>query len=531
MNLLTRLACILLLAGAASMLTHCEKDSLVDDPSTANQALDFRDGHIPDILCADLCDDNLSDFSDLEADAPFPESYNGVTLSAVARNGIDPLEVWVFDTDRTLEEAEECKKFDDPDLLFPGGPFGKVLIIQDEDVSTCANDRLQGGAVNVDFTALGTVTISCLTFFDTEEQEIYEGQPVSGVMTFFDADFNRIGDDFVPIPATEDGGAVVVEIGFSGVAYMQILFLGSGAVSSICTRVDTPECPIEASVLNFEEFEENEVITESGAVSITGIPTPAITFDTQDPDMCSTFDDYDMLLPLPIDGLPPAFGFGNVLVNQHKSKKACANADPRGGSIAFGFPTVSTIHSMAFVDTEEEGYVTFYGPGDAYISTLPIPNTPDGGVDFLVANVEGVAKMIVDFGGSGGIDFICYTPSDEVVEPTEYAGCTRDWKWWKKHKSQAEDCLDLESNGYCGYSYSEILDLKPGGRDDRFLIKEIVAADLNEACNGASIDIIFDAYDIATAELACEPFYPESKGILLQLQHFNKGLIGPGACE
>ena len=226
---------------------QCEKDALQADMSSGNAALQTRDSHIPDVLCKDLCADidgaTLVDFSDLTPDKPFPDDYNGVTLSAVSTDGTIPLKVWVFDTDRTLEEAEQCAKFDDDDLLFPDGPFGNVLVIQDENVNTCANDRRRGGIVTVDYRALGTVTINCLTFFDTEEVGSYEGQKVSGALLVYDEDGNRIGD-FIPIPAVPDGGATVVEVGISGIAFFQVVFLGSGAVSSICLSVDdnNPGC-------------------------------------------------------------------------------------------------------------------------------------------------------------------------------------------------------------------------------------------------------------------------------------------------
>ncbi len=523
----------LLIAFAVIALSvSCERDGLTGEALAGDQ-LATRDGHIPDVLCPDVCEDLFFGFEELPADQPFPDDYFGATITAVDHNG-NPAEVWVFDTDRTAKEAKECAEFNDIDLLFPDGPFGNVLVIQEAGVTTCANDAQRGGTVLVDLRAVGLSTINCITFFDTEEEGIdpSDGSIFSGLIAFGDEDGNLIA--FEEIPGVEDGGAAIIEPNQSGVAFMEFIFLGSGAVSGICLSVDQPACPEEASVLDFEGLAENTPVNSVNGVAIDAYPTPAIAFNTASPTMCPDFDDDDMLFNAPIPGLSPGFEFGNVLVNQHQTKTGCANADPRGGTIAFTFPYLSSVSSMAFQDTEESGYVTFYGPGDTYLTTLPIPVTPDGGFAYLTAGVDGVAKMVVDFNGSGGIDEICYVESDVVNEPVEFTGCTAPKQWWRYNLDMVCEIVDLEEENGCGQTIPIVLATKIKGNSYRLLNKEYVTAFLNVACGGAPFDGLIAETWMAAGTLLqnCDQEIPEeSMPILLQLQHFNEGVIGPGSCD
>ena len=216
----------------------CEKDAL-QSVSPENDQVQTR-GEIIGEICADNCDENsvLIDFNDLEPDQAVPPIYGGAAITATTSTGT-PLEVWVFDTDRTLEEARECSEFNDDDLLFPDGPFGNALVIQEDGITECANDRRFGGIVTVDFTGVpGIVHINCMTFFDTEERATNPetGEPYSGAVFLLDEDLSLIKE--VLIPGLLNGQATGVEIDADEVAFMQVVLLGSGALTGICLDID-----------------------------------------------------------------------------------------------------------------------------------------------------------------------------------------------------------------------------------------------------------------------------------------------------
>ena len=237
-----------LLAVATLGLGSCEKDALGGDaPGSDNARISTRE--IPEVLCRDLCQGELYDFNDLQENQVVTE-YHGTQMRAYEILSRNPftfsetpnLQLRIFDT----VDPDQCNTFNDDDLIFPDGTFGNVLIIQQVGKPNCANDNQKGGLIEMDFTGAspsGTVTISCLTLFDTEEQAKVEGSAVSGAIFLYDEDGNPIGD-FIHIPAVTDGGAQVVEINQSGIAKMGVLFLGSGAISSICVTPDddNPGC-------------------------------------------------------------------------------------------------------------------------------------------------------------------------------------------------------------------------------------------------------------------------------------------------
>ncbi len=405
---------MLFLAVVAMAMASCDEVSPVE---LRDEHEDIQGGEECKMLCTEepgFENSIVMDFAEFEEGDVVTETQ-GVQLSAIRRlagGAQEPGRVMIFDT----QDPSECAAANDPDLVFPDGPFGNVAIIQEGD-KDCPDDNLHGGTIEFDFfdSYPAGVTINCLDLLDTEEGGIINGQPVNGAIVLFgrneDGTFFQIGD-LIPVPATADGEAQVLDIGVSGVSRMVFLAVASGAISNICfTPNVAPECENGGTLLDFEEFEENEVITASKGVTITGAITPAITFDTQDPEMCNKFDDYDMLFP--------DMEFGNILVNQHRSKTDCANADMRGGTLTFEFEGTNTINSMDIFDTEEEGgTVTFYGPGDAMITTIAIPVIADGEYQSVAPGIQGVMKFVMDFAGSGGVDNICFTP-EEMETPEE----------------------------------------------------------------------------------------------------------------
>ena len=218
----------------------CEKDAL-QDVTQPNDRVDARD--IID-HCVNNCGEEsiLLDFDDMPADAVLPASVmEGMTITAVKPNG-DPAEVWVFDTDR-LPGDITSPDFNDDDLLFPDGPFGNALVIQ-EDGMTVANDRQRGGTITVDFTGVdGDVYVNCMTFLDTEERGIspVTGLPYSGAVYLYDSEGALIKE--VDIPIGGNNQSISLTIDAAAVATMDIQFLGSGAISDFCLTVDDdPGC-------------------------------------------------------------------------------------------------------------------------------------------------------------------------------------------------------------------------------------------------------------------------------------------------
>ncbi len=278
--------------------------------------------------------------------------------------------------------------------------------------------------------------------------------------------------------------------------------------------------------------------------TVYGYPTQVVTFDFFNPDLCPDFDDNDLVIPETNQNVNKLSEPYTSLVNQHRSKNDCANADPRGGSIVFEFEYFSRVNSFVVWDTEETGYVTFYGANDEFLSFQALPIQGDG--EFCQVQISSpndpaeVAKMVVDFGGSGAISDLCITvdaPGQGIdptpVPPSEFDGCTRDWKYWRDNKDQTEDpsCPNIFETTLCEMTFAEILDMQPKGRDAILLLKEVVAEELNTICLGAPFSLVAEAYSKAVTELACNPIPSEDKWALLVLRHFNQGLIGPGACE
>ncbi len=222
-----------LLAIASLGLSSCEKDALGgEDLSGENPRISTRE--TPDVLCRDLCDGILLDFSEFN-EFDVVSEYQDIAISAWSLASKDPIAFGGQLTPRIFDtvDPDQCNSFDDDDLIFPDGTFGNVLIIQDPNKKGCANDYKKGGMINFDFSALGTVSINCLTLFDTEESGVIDGDRVSGAIYLYDEAGDQMGD-YIHIPGISDGSAQVIEVGMSGIARMEVVFLGSGAISSIC---------------------------------------------------------------------------------------------------------------------------------------------------------------------------------------------------------------------------------------------------------------------------------------------------------
>ena len=103
------------------------------------------------------------------------------------------------------------------------GPDG--LVIEPDDATRI------GSAIEFDFTALGTVTVSMITIVDVEAIE------EAATVEFFDGSGNTLA--FFTLPQTGDNGVAFVDFGdVSGVETMLVLLNGSGAIDNIVYTTD-----------------------------------------------------------------------------------------------------------------------------------------------------------------------------------------------------------------------------------------------------------------------------------------------------
>lgn len=389
-------------------LYSCEEGSLDNQDPLILRDIDLQEE------CKNVCEGVILDFMEFEEFDRVRES-KGVKISASLINDRSKtLQARIFDT----VDPERCLGFNDDDLYFPDGPFGNVLIIQQVNKKnlTCANDNRDGGLIRFDFAqSFGTVTVNCLDLLDTEERGQLEGQAVSGGIRLLNANEEEIA--FVPIPGIPDGTAQVVEVGVSGVAAMEMEFLGSGAISNICFTPEEQEniCGDDSMLLDFDDLDENQLVSEYQGVKISGSPTDVISFDSVDPQMCEKFNDDDLIHTAPIPGFDPDFTFGTVLVLKHRANLSCANDDPRGGTMTFEFPEPVMVNSATLFDTDDpkgkvpnSGEVTFFDSDGNVISMVEIPVIEDGDFQILSFDAVGVTKMEVKLLGSGAVDNICY---------------------------------------------------------------------------------------------------------------------------
>jgi hypothetical protein len=130
---------------------------------------------------------------------------------------------------------------------------------------------------------------------------------------------------------------------------------------------------------------------------------------------------------------------GNVLVIEEDLADGDADGDPddceTGGDLTIDFSGVDaagvTAESVKVLDIEQAtgaNTIELLGPGDAFITSIDIPNTGDGGITgpINLGPTAGVVKMVFHFVTSGAVDDLVFTPPDRGRE-----GCTPGkWKNW-----------------------------------------------------------------------------------------------------
>lgn len=312
-------------------------------------------------------------------------------------------------------------------------PFGKVLIIaeNDKDVSPAdtivdvPDDEAAGGSIYFDFE--DQATVCSVTLIDIDES------PGTQLRFYRDGDLVT-PDETLNILSLGNGSVQKIDFYETKVDRFEVFFKGSGAIG----RVELIPCP---RVINFDETSTGipknlgvgEWITNQFAnigVTVSAMnndgshPDKAILFDSENP----TGEDFDLLTPNPmvagndtplgkvlilaeddVDVLPP-FGFVDD-----------PDDEQDGGLLQFSFAFDVRILSATVLDVDgnELDLLRFYDKNDMEITSIVIPDLPNGNVQKIDADVSGVRKLVLDLGGSGAITRIRF-----CVEPKKKLWCS-----------------------------------------------------------------------------------------------------------
>ncbi|MEL6125034.1 MAG: Ig-like domain-containing protein [Pseudomonadota bacterium] len=174
----------------------------------------------------------------------------------------------------------------------------------------------------------------------------------------------------------------------------------------------TTETVVTNHLIDFEGFASGDVITNqiegvSIYVDATGCrPDEAMIFDSNNP----TGGDWDLQTD----------GQNNILIISEDGDSSDADDNASGGKIFLEFDEVSTVESLTWVDIDDgkPATVNFYDANGNLISSIEGICTGDGDVGIQNFNVAGVSKMVISLPGSGAIDDIRFSNSEEVTVNT-----------------------------------------------------------------------------------------------------------------
>ena len=99
---------------------------------------------------------------------------------------------------------------------------------------------------------------------------------------------------------------------------------------------------------------------------------------------------------------------------------ACHHCHVEAGPARTETMDARTAARVLDVDANEIDHFHFYDASDALISSILIPDQPDGSVQLVPANVSGVRRAVLDLGGSGAVTRILFCP-----DPPEERTCLR----------------------------------------------------------------------------------------------------------
>ncbi|MEM9012035.1 MAG: Ig-like domain-containing protein [Pseudomonadota bacterium] len=157
------------------------------------------------------------DFNALAAGTIVDDEFaaEGVTVSSL--NSSNP--VMIFDTSNPTGG--------DDDLATTNR--GNVLILSEDGDSSDPDDNASGGTFVFDFA--GRARVDSITFLDIE------GNEAPAVIRLYDADGNQIRQ--IDVSATGDNGQAVQAIDTDGVAKMEVMLRGSGAIDDLVFALET----------------------------------------------------------------------------------------------------------------------------------------------------------------------------------------------------------------------------------------------------------------------------------------------------
>jgi len=164
--------------------------------------------------------------------------------------------------------------------------------------------------------------------------------------------------------------------------------------------------------LNFEKY-GNNIQTSRGQIAETlwsniGINIassssgkPPMLFDSANP----TGGDNDLAHPF----------HGMILIISEDGDQSDPDDKASGGTLTFTFANPVYIDGLGLMDIEEtRGTIKLYSKANAQIGSFPMPTMPDGDSRWLQVNVQNVAKMEVQFQGSGAITDLVYCDSTSM---------------------------------------------------------------------------------------------------------------------
>lgn len=325
---------------------------------------------------------------------------------------------------------------EDLDLMTPNPsavgndtPLGMLLIIAEDDVDVAPPDGLvddpddeqYGGSLFFDFES--KAAICAVTLVDVDE--------VMGAELRFYRDGDLVvPDETIHVLSLGDGSVQRIEFYEPDVDRFEVFFYGSGGVGPI----DLVPCP---TIVNFDEtstgiprdMRAGEWLTEQLAgMGLTieahnntaGHPDKAILFDSENP----TGEDFDLLTPNPdVPGNDTPLGLVLILAEDDVDVAPAdgfvddPDDEAGGGVISFLFMQDVTFLSARVLDVDgaEEDYWRFYDREGFEITSILIPDLPDGNVQTIEAFVPDVARADLELGGSGAVTRIRFCKDRKSV--------------------------------------------------------------------------------------------------------------------
>ena len=163
----------------------------------------------------------------------------------------------------------------------------------------------------------------------------------------------------------------------------------SGTTTIYQINIDTSNGDPPSNTIDFDSpglFAGTTITTQIAGLTVTA----ATIFDTANP----TGGDTD----LASDTL------GNVLILSENGDPANPDDSAAGGTFQFDFDNPIGIHSLSFLDVEEEGgEIALFGQDGVSLGSVDITTTGDGGFRTVDVNISEVGRMDVTLAGSGAI--------------------------------------------------------------------------------------------------------------------------------